>query len=455
MTKLNILLIDDEKSQREALAGFLQKQNFNVIVADSGSQGVELFRNDNIDIVITDFKMPDLSGEDVLRHVREINPIVPVIIMTAFGRIDSAVGLMKTGAFDYLQKPLELDELMEIIGRAKERIYIISENEAMRERIDEKLSFDNIVAESREMQQVLNIAARVAPSKASVLIRGESGTGKELIARAIHQSSDRADRPFVVVNCAAMPDTLFESELFGHEKGAFTSADRQRTGKFEEADGGTLFIDEVGDIPLMIQVKLLRAVQFGEIMRLGSNKVIRPDVRIITATNRNLEKMIREGEFREDLYYRFNVVNIDIPPLRSRRLDIPPLIDRFLEKFAGMNKKDVASLSKEARDALMKYDFPGNVRELENIIQRAVVLTREEVITLEDLPDYVKKGNALSGESEIGEISVGDLNEKVEQLERQMIEKALDQTGGNQSKAAELLNISERTLRYKLTKYGK
>ncbi|MFW5701673.1 MAG: sigma-54 interaction domain-containing protein, partial [Bacteroidota bacterium] len=301
----------------------------------------------------------------------------------------------------------------------------------------------------------LNIAARVAPSKASVLIRGESGTGKELIARAIHQSSDRADRPFVVVNCAAMPDTLFESELFGHEKGAFTSADRQRTGKFEEADGGTLFIDEVGDIPLMIQVKLLRAVQFGEIMRLGSNKVIRPDVRIITATNRNLEKMIREGEFREDLYYRFNVVNIDIPPLRSRRLDIPPLIDRFLEKFAGMNKKDVASLSKEARDALMKYDFPGNVRELENIIQRAVVLTREEVITLEDLPDYVKKGNALSGESEIGEISVGDLNEKVEQLERQMIEKALDQTGGNQSKAAELLNISERTLRYKLSKYGK
>jgi two-component system NtrC family response regulator len=248
---------------------------------------------------------------------------------------------------------------------------------------------------------------------------------------------------------------LFESELFGHEKGAFTGADRRRTGKFEEADGGTLFIDEVGDIPLVIQVKLLRAVQFGEIMRLGSNKVIQPDVRIITATNRDLEKMIEEGEFREDLYYRFNVVNIDIPPLRKRRTDIPPLIDNFLEKYSRMNKKDIHALSKEALDALMKYDFLGNVRELENIIQRAIVLTREEIITLEDLPDEVVAPDlSLKSEEYIDYIEIGDLNIKVEQLEKGMIEKALEKTGGNQSKAAELLNISERTLRYKLSKYS-
>ena len=302
------------------------------------------------------------------------------------------------------------------------------------------------------MEEVLNTAARVAESKASVLLRGESGTGKEVIARAIHEASDRRDKPFVVVNCAALPETLFESELFGHEKGAFTGAERQRIGKFEQADGGTLFIDEVGDIPLLIQVKLLRALQFGQIERLGGDRTLSLDVRIVAATNRDLEAMIRDGQFREDLYYRLNVVTITIPPLRKRKADIGPLVQDFIRRFAELNSKAVHSISREAMDALTRYDFPGNVRELENIIQRAVVLSRGEALTTHDLPPNVQHAHSTPSRLSLGEIGVGDLNEAVAALEQAMIEKALEESGGNQVKAAALLNISERTLRYKLTR---
>lgn len=452
MSDFTILVVDDEESQRVSIAGFLRKKAFAVREAASGGEAVTFVRDHHVDLVLTDFRMPDLTGKDVLRAVREINPDIPVVVITAFGSIETAVDIMKSGAFDYLQKPVELEELLLIIERAREHFLLVSENRLLREQLADRYSFANIVSQSGPMEQVLNTAGRVAASKASVLVRGESGTGKELIARAIHMASDRKDKPFIVVNCAALPETLFESELFGHEKGSFTGADRQRIGKFEQANGGTLFIDEVGDIPLLIQVKLLRALQFGQVERVGGSETLQLDVRIVAATNRDLETMIAEGSFREDLYYRLNVVTIPLPALRDRREDIGPLAQEFIVKYAEINGKAVRSLSHEAMDALTRYDFPGNVRELENIIQRAVVLTRDDTVTTRDLPPNVTAAiTRPAGTSEL--LELGDLNQRVESLERILIEKALEKSGGNQVRAAEILGISERTLRYKLAKY--
>jgi two-component system NtrC family response regulator len=450
----SILIIDDEQSQREQLSNFLTKKGFDVKTAEDGLTGVEIFRNSRIDLVLTDYQMPDISGEEVLDKIREINPLTPIIIITAYGTIQNAVKLMQKKAFSYLTKPVDLLELLELIRQAKESQFLLHENELIKQTLKEKYSFDLIIANSLEMEEVINTAGRVAKSKASVLIRGESGTGKELIARAIHSTSDRADKPFVVVNCAALPETLFESELFGHEKGAFTGAATSRKGKFEEANNGTLFIDEVGDIPLAIQVKLLRALQFGEIQKLGSNNTIKLDVRIISATNRNLEEMIKNGNFREDLLYRLNVVTLTLPPLKKRKIDIPVLIRHFIQKYAELNGKKVSSITAEALNILMKYDFPGNIRELENLIQRSVVLTRDDVIKTEDLPSYIQNINQEQNDNNFDSV-LGDLNQMVENLERKMIMKALEETNNNQTKAANLLNISERTLRYKLSKYKK
>lgn len=452
--KFNILLVEDEDSQRNAIKGFLVKKGYKVFDASNYDDAISLFKENLIDFVITDFKLKFNTGMDILKQVSIINPLVPVVVMTAFGTIEDAVKLMKTGAFDYIQKPIELDELLLTIKRAEEISYLKSENQKLREQLSQKYSFESIVSQSGEMENVLNIAGRVAESKASVLVRGESGTGKELIAKAVHFSSDRKDKPFITVNCAAMPDTLFESELFGHERGAYTGADKQRIGKFEMADGGTIFIDEVGDIPMNVQVKLLRTIQFGQIERLGGNKTINLDVRIITATNRNLEEMIHKNEFREDLYYRINVVQIKLPPLRDRKNDVPYLINYFIEKYSKINGKNIKSISKEAMSSLIKYDFPGNIRELENIIQRAVVLTRGNTLTLEDLPQNIIEPVYLDyNDIDYEKIEIGDLNTKVEMLEKSLIEKALKKTSGNQVKAAELLNISERTLRYKLSRF--
>ncbi|MBN1448420.1 MAG: sigma-54-dependent Fis family transcriptional regulator [Bacteroidetes bacterium] len=454
MRDFTILIIDDEEAQRNAIAGFLRKRGFLVETAPNGTRGVTFVRDHHVDLVLTDFRMPDITGEDVLREIRMINPAIPVILITAYGSVESAVGIMKQGAYDYVQKPVDLDELLLSIERAREHVQLVSENRLLREQLAERYSFSKIISQSAEMEGVLNTAGRVATSKASVLIRGESGTGKELIARAIHQASERQNKPFIVVNCAAITETLFESELFGHEKGAFTGADRQRIGKFEQADGGTLFIDEVGDIPLPIQVKLLRALQFGQIERVGGSETLDLDVRIVAATNRNLEEMMAEGSFREDLYYRLNVVTITIPPLRKRRLDIGPLVQEFIKKYAEINGKDVQTISSEAMDLLMRHSFPGNVRELENIVQRAVVLTRDDAITTRDLPPGIGQEQRQSEERNAGKLfEIGDLNSKTEQLEKMLIEKALEETGGNQVRAADLLNISERTLRYKLSKF--
>lgn len=452
MNEFSILVVDDEEAQRTAIAGFLRKKGFAVAEASNGGGAVGHVRDHPVDLVLTDFRMPDMTGQDVLDAVKALNPDIPVVVITAYGSIETAVDIMKHGAFDYLQKPVELEELLLTIGRAKEHRMLVSENRVLRQQLAERYSFDNIVSRSGAMEEVLNTAGRVAPSKASVLIRGESGTGKELIARAIHTSSARSNKPFLVVNCAALPESLFESELFGHEKGAFTGAERQRIGKFEQADGGTLFIDEVGDIPLTIQVKLLRALQFGQVERVGGSETLQLDVRIVAATNRDLESMIAEGSFREDLYYRLNVVTIHLPPLRKRREDITLLAQEFIRKYAEINLKPVHSISHEAMDLLTRYDFPGNVRELENVVQRAVVLTRDDTITTRDLPPSIVAAQT-SPELPTHELfELGDLSARLEALERILIEKALEKSGGNQVKAADLLGISERTLRYKLAK---
>lgn len=450
--QLCILLIDDEALQLESLRRFLERREYTVYTSTDGKKGLELLSNHPIDLVFTDLRMPGWDGQKVLHEVKSLNPQVEVVVMTAYGNIDDAVTIMKNGAYDYLTKPVDLDELETVVERVLEKRILVEENRILREQLRERYSFDAIISRSGAMEEVLNTTGRVAKSSATVLIRGESGTGKELIARTIHQASDRKDQPFVTVNVAALPDTLLESELFGHEKGAFTGANDRRIGRFEEASGGTLFIDEVGEILLTMQAKLLRAIQFGQIQRLGSNTVQTVDVRIVAATHRNLEQMLEEKTFREDLYYRLNVVSIWIPPLRKRKADIPALVNHFIDKYTRKNGREVDKITRDALDQLMKYHFPGNVRELENMIERAIVLGRHSTILPEDLP------TALNGVSRHRLLDPTDLDEgypeKMTAFETALIQEALKQTGGNQSAAARKLGISERHIRSRLERLG-
>lgn len=443
---ISILIVDDEKPQRDSLAGYFRKKGHEAVTADSGTTAVGKFNSALFDIVLTDYKMTDMTGLDLLLRLKKINPEVTIILMTAYGNIETAVEAMKQGAYSYLQKPVNLDELDILIERAILQKQIISENKKLRVELIEKFRFNSIIYNSKELEDALNIAGRVAASDAPVLIRGESGTGKELFAKTIHFASSRKNEPFITINCAALPETLLESEMFGYEKGAFTGADQKRTGRFEEAGNGTIFIDEIGDISPAIQVKLLRVLQSGEFSRLGSNHILKTHARIITATNRNLEEMIKQNQYREDFYYRINVVTLNIPSLRERKSDIPPLIDHFLKKY-NCNKQ----ISREALDLLMKYNYPGNVRELENTVQRLCVLSRGDMITTNDLPAHIR---SLSPGALASEFTprIDDLNKQLENLERSVIKMALAETGGNQSRAARLLNISERNLRYKLEK---
>src|SRR3990170_3820134 len=445
--RFRILVVDDEPAQCEMVSDFLKKQGLDVSSAESGEKALQLFRQDSIDLILTDQKMPGMSGLELLQAVRAINPETPVILMTAFGSIQAAVSAIQGGATDYLTKPLNLDELLYRIRQVSDRYRIINENRELREALQSRHRIEGIIAESGQMLDVISLVRRVAPSEATVLIRGESGTGKELIAKAIHFASPRASGPLVRVNCAALPETLIESELFGHEKGAFTGAVAARKGRFELADGGSLFLDEIGDLPLHLQVKLLRVLQEREFERVGSSRPVAVNVRLLAATHRDLEALVRAGRFRDDLYYRINVVSISLPPLRERREDIPLLLDHFVEKFSRRNGKRIGGLTRDAREALLRYDYPGNVRELENLVERAVILTRDEVIGLEDLPLGVKE---REGETS-GETSLTVL---VEGLERRMIREALARADGVQTRAAEILGISERVLRYKLKKYG-
>lgn len=452
MDKARILIAEDEKTQRDLLEGFLKKEGFSVEATSNGMQAIEKIKSDFFDIAFLDYKMPELDGLQTLREIRKRFPDLPVVMMTAYGTVETAVSSMKEGAIDYLTKPIDLDELLLIIQKILERSHLIRENRDLRARLQERYTFKNIIYVCPKMEEVMGMVARVGPSQATVLIRGESGTGKELIANAIHYASTRSGKPFVKVSCAAIPETLLESELFGHEKGAFTGAIQKRIGRFEEADGGALFLDEIGDLPASTQVKLLRILQEKEFQRLGSNLTLRTDVRIIAATHRNLEEAMAKGLFREDLYYRLNVISISLPPLRERKEDIPLLIDHFLKKYSDINQKNIHDLSKEARSLLLRYSFPGNVRELENIMERAVVLCREKVITTQDLPFHLQEGRS---EKE-GEIlpKKKTLPDSIEEIERDLIIKALHQHQGVQTRAAESLGISERVLRYKIKKYG-
>ncbi len=450
MNKLNILIVEDEKSQREMLCGFLSKEGHAVKEAENGENALIIVKEGHFDLLLLDYKMPGMNGLEVLEEVKRINPDIDVIMMTAFGTIETAVKAMKTGAVDYITKPVELDELLLHLNRISERRVLIRENEILRQELRDKgVTADRIISKSPEMENLVNMAGRIASSRATVLIQGESGTGKELLARLIHNLSPRSERPIIAVNCGAIPETLLEAELFGHEKGAFTGAAGRRIGRFEEADGSTLFLDEIGELSPPVQVKLLRFLQEREFQRLGGNQTIRADVRVISATNSDLESKVREGAFREDLYYRLNVVVMSIPPLRERKADIPPLVDYFLKRYARENGKDVDGLSHEARDLILKYDYPGNVRELENIIERAVVICRGRIITVEDLPFRARPTLA-----EVRRQGGHTMKESIETLEHRLIEEAMEEAQGNQTRAAERLGISERMLRYKLKKYG-
>jgi len=384
--KARVLVIEDDEAQRSLLTGFLARQGFEASSACSGAEALAQFKEQPWDVALLDFRLPDMNGLEVLSRMRQLQPEIPVILITAFGTIEMAVKAMKTGASDFLSKPVDLDLLLVRLGQIRERSELMQENRELRERLSERYRPSHIISASPLMEEVLGIVSRVAPSSSTVLIRGESGTGKELIAAAIHHASPRHDRPFIKVNCSALPETLLESELFGHEKGAFTGALQRRIGRLEAAQGGTLFLDEVGDLPPQIQTKLLRFLQEREFERLGSNAPIQVDVRVIAATHRELEAAVKEGGFRQDLYYRLQVIPIFLAPLRERREDIPPLIDHFLRKYREREGKEIAGISPEARHFLLTYDYPGNVRELENMVERAVVLCRREVIGLEDLP---------------------------------------------------------------------
>ncbi len=452
MKNINILVIDDEKNQLELLAGYLKKKGAKVYSASSGNEGIETVKNTLIDIIISDFKMPDKTGLEVLVEVKKINPEIDFIIVTAFGTVEDAVKVMRNGAYDYISKPVDLEELDLILERLLEHKSLKSENELLKEQLKEKHKISSIISNSPKMKDVLSISSRAAESKATILITGENGTGKEVLAKAIHFLSPRKDKPFIAVNIPALSENLLESELFGHEKGSFTGAEKLRKGRFELADKGTIFLDEIGDISPATQVKLLRVLQEQQIERIGSTEIINIDVRIIAATNQNLEKKIREGYFREDLFYRLNIISINIPPLRERKEDIMTLIDLFIRKYSVENNKPEFEISKEAADVLLKYNYPGNVRELENIIERSVVLARGSIITLNDLPMNIR--GFKTEEIVTGNTSNRSLVEQVESLEKRLIYDALNDSSGNQTKAGKLLGITERNLRYKIKKYG-
>jgi DNA-binding NtrC family response regulator len=444
-----LLVVDDEANARTALAELLREEGYDVETAADGFKALPKLQEFAPDLVLTDLKMPGMDGLTLMQKAREDDPERVVVVMTAHGAVDSAVKAMREGASSYLQKPLNMGELVVVLERALERRRMRQETGQLRQRLQERHRIESIIGSSAPMKDVFNTVLTVAPSRASVLIAGESGTGKELIAAAIHQHSPRATRPFVKLHCAALAETLLESELFGHERGAFTGAMQRRDGRFQQADGGTLFLDEIGDISASIQVKLLRFLQEREFERVGGNQTVRVDVRIITATNRDLLLRVKEGHFREDLYYRLNVVSIEMPALRERRGDIPLLAMHFLKRFSAENGKTISGLDDAALDRLAAYGWPGNVRELENVIERAVVVCRGETIRPADLPRSLVAG-ARSAAPDACPYVPGA---KLADLERYAILATLESVGGSTSRAAEVLGISARKIQYKLHEY--
>ncbi len=450
--KFNIMIVEDEKLAGKALSDSLVKQGYKTVLFANGEEALLHFKNRPVDLVLLDYKLPGMTGEAVFERLKAINPLVPVIFMTAYSSVEKAVKLLKMGAYTYLTKPIEMTELVHNMRQALERSVLLEENRRLREGLREKFSFEGYVFNSEKIQGVMSLVQRSAQSSANILLTGESGTGKEVIAGIIHSQSRRSDGPFVRVNLAALPETLIEAELFGSVKGAYTGSVGLRAGKFEEAHGGTLFLDEIGELSLDLQVKLLRVIQEREVVRLGSNESMRVDIRLITATNRDLQEMVRGKGFREDLYFRLNVVEVHLPALRERKEDIELLIDLFIRKYNLREGKEVRGVSREALHVLMRYDYPGNIRELENIIERAVVLVRGDVLMVEDLPVFLDRVD--EGGLGIGLDSPLPLPERMAVIEREIILGVLRRVHFNQSKAAVELGVSESGLRYKMQTLG-
>jgi len=443
-----VLVVDDDSVACDLLSEVLSKEGYEVDVARGGQEAVKKGKEDVFDIVLADVRMPDLDGLGVLRAFKTSSPETIVIVMTAFGSIETAIEAIKEGAYDFVSKPFKLDEIKIVIKRALERRRLLQENLRFRSELKEKYSFEHIVGSSSQMLEVYKAVARVAPSRSTVLIRGESGTGKELIAKAIHYNSPRSERPFVAIDCGALAETLLESELFGHVKGAFTGAISAKDGLFEQAHGGTCFLDEIGDVSLNTQGKLLRVLEEHEIRPVGGTESRKVDVRVIAATNKDLEAFVRAGKFREDLYYRLNVVSLVLPPLRERQEDIPLLATYFLRRYAEENNKKISHISQEAMVFLEAYDWPGNVRELENVIERAMALTPNPVLLPEDLPPKLQE----RFEGVEGELAGNLLS--LREFERRHIQRVLRETKGNKKLAAELLGINRRTLYRMAKRYG-
>ena len=444
--KFTILVIDDEKNIREGLGAAFEMEGYEVRLASNGQEGLDQIANGDIDLVVTDLRMDGISGEEVLRRVTTQNPGIPVIVLTGHGSIDAAVDAMRNGAYDFLTKPLNLDQLLMIAKRALQGRELSLQHKELKAQVDQTKSLEGMIGKSAAMQKIAELIKKVAPSKASVLITGESGVGKEVVADAIHALSGRKDHECVKVHCAALSETLLESELFGHEKGAYTGADQMAKGRFELAHNSTIFLDEIGEIDQATQVKLLRVLQEKKFERVGGSQTIEVDVRVVAATNKNLEELVKQGKFREDLFYRLNVVRIEVPPLRERKDDIPLLIAHFLKEFEAEAKdlgKTITGVDSRARSALYKYDWPGNIRELRNCMESAVVMCSGGEITLDDLPPTISKATAAENIT----IPAGSTLEEAEKI---VIEQTLAANKGNKSKTAELLGIGRKTLQRKL-----
>ncbi len=455
--KAKILVVDDEESIREFLEIMLRKEGYEITLAEDGQKAKDMLQKKSFDMIISDLQMPNMTGIELLKYVRQDFPEIIFMMITAFGTTETAVEAMKMGAYDYLTKPFKIDEVRINISNALRSKNLEFENRSLKKELGKEFSFQNIIGNSPAMHHVFDLIKRVSQAPTNILVTGESGTGKEVIAKAIHYNGPLKDRPFVTINCGAIPENLMESEMFGHKKGSFTGAIADKPGLFEVADGGTLFLDEVGELPLSIQVKLLRSLQERVIRRVGATEDTKVDVRIIAATNRNLEDMVQKSTFRQDLYYRLNVIHIKTPSLRERKEDIPLLAHHFLKKYNDKLNKNIGSISTEAMENLKKYDYPGNVRELENMIERTVALEGGATVLPESLPPLVNTstGRKLASSNEIEVTDDGvDLDKIIGQIEKELIIKAIHQANGIKKRAAKLLNITFRSMRYRIEKYN-
>ncbi len=450
MKKKRILLVDDDSSLRRVLEYHLREAGYSILTASDGRAAFDLFTENDIDLVITDIMMPEINGVELLRRIKAMSPETAVIVITAYGSIENAVQAMKLGAFDYITKPFERQALLATVEKALEMSELLQENRYLKQFIQDHFTLEHIVGTSRKMRYVFEVVKKVAATDAPVLLLGESGTGKELIAKAIHQNSSRRDRPFVAINCAAIPEGLLESELFGHKKGAFTGAHADQKGKIEIADGGTAFFDEIAELPLALQAKLLRLLENGEYARVGESSPRRADIRVIAATNRDIEKLVEDEAFREDLYYRINVVPIILPPLRERREDIPLLADYFLQELAQKYNRPNLRFDKDVFHIFNHYSWPGNVRELKNVIERMVILSSHDTLTAEHIPEHIKRPPAHAGNVLI---QLPEEGIDLEEVEKDIIRRALEKNQWNQTKTARYLNITRNTLIYRMQKF--